>query len=100
MSTENSKKIKDLQRKLQKIEYKEEKDRDELEEINKQIKECGLNIINDLIQELNEIENCDDLIEKLEEMKNKNDFPYKELSEFYQNKLSSIIDNSNNYIIF
>ena len=35
MSTENSKKIKDLQRKLQKIEYKEEKDRNELEEINK-----------------------------------------------------------------
>ena len=99
MSTENSKKIKDLQRKLQKIEYKEEKDRNELEEINKQIKECGLNIINDLIQELNEIENCDDLIKKLEEMKNKNDFPYKELSEFYQNKLSSIIDNSNINII-
>ena len=98
MSTENSKKIKDLQRKLQKIEYKEEKDMNELEEINKQIKECGLNIINDLIQEL-KIENHDDLIEKLEEMKNKNDFPYKELSEFYQNELSSIIDNSNINII-
>ena len=98
MSKDNSKKIKDLQRKLQKIEYKEEKDRNELEEINKQIKECGLNIINDLIQEL-KTENCDDLIEKLEEMKNKNDFPYKELSEFYQNELSSIIDNSNINII-
>ena len=99
MSTENSKKIKDLQRKLQKIEYKEEKDINELEEINKQIKECGLNIINDLIQELNKIEKSNDLIEKLEEMKNKNDFPYKELSEFYQNELSSIIDNSNINII-
>ena len=95
MRENNSKKIKDLQRKLQKIEYKEEKDRNELEEINKQIKECGLNIINDLIQELNKIEKSNDLIEKLEEMKNKNDFPYKELSEFYQNELSSIIDNTN-----
>ena len=95
MSPENSKKIKDLQRKLQKIEYKVEKDMNELEEINKQIKECGLNIINDLIQEFNKIEKSNDLIEKLQEMKNKNYFPYKELSEFYQNELSSIIDNIN-----
>ena len=32
-------------------------------------------------------------------MKNKNDFPYKELSEFYQNKISSINGDSNNNII-
>ena len=101
MNNENFSKLQDYQRKLLNYTYNNENDIQKINILGKDIKQCAINIINDLIKRIEKI----DIINKLNDINNKlnnlnqekdesnedHGTLFKQLEELYVNEIDNIL---------